>query len=63
MRVFVIGGTGTISSAVIAELLGNHHRVLALARSDSSAQTLERRSPARRAREPRHPSGRGPTVG
>lgn len=41
MHVFVTGGTGTIGSAVIAELIRNHHTVLALARSDGSEQALE----------------------
>jgi len=42
MHVFITGGTGTIGSAVVAELLGNGHTVLALARSAGSAQALER---------------------
>ncbi|GAA2616060.1 SDR family oxidoreductase [Paractinoplanes durhamensis] len=41
MRVFITGGTGLIGTAVVAELLGHGHTVLALARSDDSAKAVE----------------------
>ena len=40
MHVFLTGGTGLIGSAVVAELLAHDHEVLALARSDESADAL-----------------------
>ena len=41
MQVFITGGSGLIGSAVVAELLGHGHTVLALARSDSGAAALQ----------------------
>ena len=41
MHVFITGGTGLIGSAVVAELIGNGHSVLALTRSDASTQAAE----------------------
>ncbi|WP_298971788.1 NAD-dependent epimerase/dehydratase family protein [uncultured Roseobacter sp.] len=40
MQVFVLGGTGTIGTAVVAELVGRNHQVLALSRSEKSDELL-----------------------
>jgi nucleoside-diphosphate-sugar epimerase len=41
LRVLVLGGTGSIGSAVLTELLAAGHDVLALARSENSAALME----------------------
>lgn len=40
MRIFITGGTGTIGSPVVTQLLTHGHTVLALARSNASANSL-----------------------
>jgi nucleoside-diphosphate-sugar epimerase len=42
MRVFLLGGTGSIGAPVLRALLRRAHEVVALARSDTSAGTLAR---------------------
>jgi nucleoside-diphosphate-sugar epimerase len=42
MHVFVTGGTGTIGTPVVAELLANGHTVVGLARSEASTAALEK---------------------
>ncbi|CAN5901560.1 NAD-dependent epimerase/dehydratase family protein [soil metagenome] len=41
MRVLLLGGTGSIGSAVLRELVGRRHEVVALARSDASAAKIQ----------------------
>lgn len=40
MRVFVLGGTGTIGTAVVSELVNRNHQVVALSRSEKSDHKL-----------------------
>lgn len=40
MRVFVLGGTGTVGTAIVSELVDRNHQVVALSRSEKSDQKL-----------------------
>ena len=40
MRVFVLGGTGTIGTSVVAEMLERNHQIVGLSRSEESDQKL-----------------------
>ena len=40
MQVFILGGTGTIGTAVVSQLVSRNHQVLALSRSEKSDELL-----------------------
>lgn len=40
MRIFILGGTGSIGSAVTAELIAHNHHVIGLCRSEAAEQKL-----------------------
>ncbi|MEN9061865.1 NAD(P)H-binding protein [Ponticoccus litoralis] len=40
MQVFILGGTGTIGTAVVGELVSRNHQVFALSRSERSDELL-----------------------
>lgn len=57
MRVLVLGGTGSIGSAVLTEFLAAGHDVLALARSENSAALMEARGAKILRGDIRNPAG------
>lgn len=62
MRVLVLGGTGSIGSAVLTELLAAGHDVLALARSENSAALMEAHGAKILRGDMRNPAGWVPSV-
>jgi nucleoside-diphosphate-sugar epimerase len=57
MKIFVTGASGWIGSAVVPELLGAGHEVVALARSEESAERLAAAGAAVRRGDLDHPDG------
>lgn len=62
MRVLVLGGTGSIGSAVLTELLAAGHDVLALARSEHSASLMATRGAKILRGDMRDPAGWVPSM-